>query len=118
MDRATKIPDLMTVQQEVSRVRGEIERLKGRMRFLSNRVDLATIQAEVSQKPKKQSGGFWDFDRTIGRIQAAFLNTVREILGAMEGMAAFAASILPVVLLGAVGWGVVRRSIRRADRPV
>ena len=118
MDRATKIPDLMTVQQEVSRVRGEIERLKGRMRFLANRVDLATVQAEVSQKPKKRSGGFWDFDGTIGRIQAAFLNSVREILGAIEGMAAFAAAILPLVLLGALGWGLLRRTIRRADRPV
>lgn len=118
MDRATKIPDLMTVQQEVSRVRGEIERLKGRMRFLSNRVDLATIQAEVSQKPKKQSGGLWDFDRTIGRIQAAFLNSVREIFEGIEGIAAFAAAVLPVVLLGALGWGVLRRTIRRADRPV
>ena len=118
MDRATKIPDLMAVQQEVSRVRGEIERLKGRMRFLANRVDLATIQAEVSQKPKKRSGGFWDFDRTIGRIQAAFLNTVRDIFGAVEGLVTFAAAVLPVALLGALGWGVVRRSIRRADRPV
>jgi hypothetical protein len=118
MDRATKIPDLMTVQQEVSRVRGEIERLKGRMRFLSNRVDLATIQAEVSQKPKKQSGGFWDFDHTIGRIQTAFLNTVHEMLEAVEGIAAFAASILPLGLLAALGWGALRRTIRRADRSV
>ena len=118
MDRATKIPDLMAVQQEVSRVRGEIERLKGRMRFTSNRVDLATIQAEVSQKPKKRSGGFWDFDQTIGRIQAAFLNTVRDILGAIEGLVTFAAAVLPVALLGALGWGMARRSIRRADRPV
>ncbi len=118
MDRATKIPDLMAVQQEVSRVRGEIERFKGRMRFLSNRVDLATIQAEVSQKPKKRSGGFWDFDHTIGRIQAAFLNTVHEMLEAVEGVAAFAASVLPLALVAALGWGVLRRTIRRADRPV
>jgi hypothetical protein len=116
MDRAVKIPDLMAIQQEVSRVRGEIERLKGRLRFLTNRVDLATIQADVSQKPKKQSGGFWDFDRTITRIQAAFLNTVREILGAVEGITAFAAAILPLVLLGMLGWGLFRRSSRRADR--
>jgi len=102
----------------VSRVRGEIERLKGRMRFFSNRVDLATIQAEVSQKPKKQSGGFWDLDRTISRMQAAFLSTVRGILEGIEGIAAFAAAILPLALLAALGWGVLRRTIRRADRPV
>jgi len=116
MDRATKIPDLMAIENEVARVRGEIERLTGRLRFLANRVDLATIQAEVSQKPKKAPGGFWDFNRTIARIQAAFLNTVRELLAVAEGLVAFGAAVLPLVLLGALGWGLVRRSLRRADR--
>jgi len=115
MDRATKIADLMAVQNEVTRVRGEIERLTGRLRFLTNRVDLATIQAEVSQKPKK-TRGFWDFDQTIARIQAAFLNTVRELLGVAEGVAAFAAAVLPLIVLGALAWGLLRRSQRRADR--
>lgn len=118
MDRATKIPDLMAIENEVARVRGEIERLTGRLRFLANKVDLATIQSEVSQKPKKQPGGFWDFDQTIARIQAAFLNTLRQILGALEGLAAFGAAVLPLVLLGGLGWIVIRRSLRREDRTV
>jgi len=113
---AIKIPDLMAIENEVARVRGEIERFTGRLRFLANRVDLATIQAEVSQKPKKAPGGFWDFNRTIARIQAAFLNTVRELLAVAEGLVAFGAAVLPLVLLGALGWGLVRRSLRRADR--
>jgi hypothetical protein len=116
MDRATKIPDLMAIENEIARVRGEIERLTGRLRFLANRVDLATIQAEVREKPKKAPGGFWDFDRTIARIQAAFLNTVQGLLGMVEGLVAFAAAVLPLVILGAVAWGLLRRSLRRADR--
>ncbi len=115
MDRATKIPDLMAIEQEVARVRGEIERLTGRLRYLSNRVDLATVQVEVSQKSKKKTGGFWDFDQTITRIQAAFLNTVRQILNVTEGLVAFAAALLPIALLGALGWTFLRRMIRRPD---
>jgi hypothetical protein len=116
MDRATRIPDLMAIENEVARVRGEIERLTGRLRYLANRVELATIQAEVRQKPRKGPGGFWDFDQTIARIQAAFLNTVRELLGITEGLVAFAAAVLPLVVLGAVAWGLLRRSQRRAGR--
>lgn len=116
MDRATRIPDLMAIENEVARVRGEIERLTGRLRYLANRVELATIQAEVRQKPRKGPGGFWDFDQTIARIQAAFLNTVREMLGVAEGLAAFAAAVLPLVVLGAIAWGLLRRSQRRAGR--
>jgi hypothetical protein len=116
MDRATKIPDLMAIENEVSRVRGEIERLTGRLRFLSNKVDLATIQAEVSQKPKKVPGGFWNFERTIARIESAFLHTVRQILGATEGVLTLAASLLPLVLVAALAWLVLRRSVRRTRR--
>ncbi|MGH2406152.1 MAG: DUF4349 domain-containing protein [bacterium] len=118
MDRAGKIPDLMAIEQEVARVRGEIERLTGRLRYLANRVDLATVQAEVSQKPKKKSGGFWDFDQTLTRIQTAFLNTVRQLLGAAEGLAAFTAALLPIALLGGLGWVFLRRAMRRPDRVI
>ncbi len=118
MDKATKIPDLMAIEQEVARVRGEIERLTGRMRFLSSKVEMATIQAEVSQKPKKAPGGFWDIDRSIARIQHAFVATVVQMLTVVEGLTAFAAALLPLALLGLLGWIVVRRSLRRADRPV
>jgi Domain of unknown function (DUF4349)/Putative zinc-finger len=118
MDRATKIPDLMAIENEVSRVRGEIERLTGRLRFLSNKVDLATIQAEVSQKSKKAPGGFWNFERTTARIQAAFLNTVRQILGATEGVLTLAASLLPLALVAALAWLGIRRSMRRTNRAV
>lgn len=118
MDRATKIPDLLAIESEVTRVRGEVERLTGRLRFLANKVDLATVTAEVSQKPEKTPGGLWDFDRTLARIEAAFLNTVRQMLGALEVLAAFAAAILPLALLGGLGWMAIRRSVRRAGREV
>jgi hypothetical protein len=87
------------------------------MRFLSSKVEMATVQADVSQKPKKAPGGFWDIDRSIARIQHAFLNTVRQLLEAAEGLTAFAAGLLPLALLGLLGWIVVRRSVRLMDRP-
>lgn len=115
MDRATKIPDLLAIEGEVARVRGEIERLTGRLRFLANKVDLATVQAEVSQKPKKP-GGFWDFERAMERVKAAFLNTVQQMLGAAEALAALAGALLPVALLVVLVWWLLRRGRHRADR--
>lgn len=118
MERATKIPDLLTIANEVARVRGEIERLTGRLRFLANKVELATVQVEVSQKPKQQPGGFWDVGRMLARMQEAFLNTLRQLLAAVEALAAFGAGVLPVVVLGGLVWMVLRRSLRREDRPI
>ncbi len=114
-DRATKIPDLLAIEGEVARVRGEIERLTGRLRFLANKVELATVQAELREKPKKSQGGFWDFTRTLERVKAALLNTVRQMLGAAEWLVALAAALLPVAALAAVLWWLLRRGFRRAS---
>ncbi|MDQ7858303.1 MAG: DUF4349 domain-containing protein [Armatimonadota bacterium] len=114
MDRATKIADLMAIENEVTRVRGEIERLTGRHRVLANRVELATVHVELSEKPKAVPGGFWDAGRAIAQIQGAFLATVRQVLDVGAAAAAFAAGLLPLALLGGAAWAIVRRVTGRA----
>lgn len=109
MDRATKVSDLLAIEQELARVRGEIESLTGRLRVLGNQVELATVEVNLRQKPEKVSGGFWDIGATIDRIGAAFLNTVRQILSAVEGAAVVLSALAPVALLAVVGWLAIRR---------
>jgi hypothetical protein len=43
MQKATRIEDVMSVQRELTNIRGQIERLEGRRRVLENKSDLATI---------------------------------------------------------------------------
>ncbi|HEY3248441.1 MAG TPA: DUF4349 domain-containing protein, partial [bacterium] len=50
MDRATKVSDLLAIEEQLARVRGEIEQLTGRMRFLERSADLATVAVAVKQK--------------------------------------------------------------------
>lgn len=50
MDRATRIEDIITLQRELTNVRGEIERRQGRMKFLSRRSEMSTIT--VSLRPE------------------------------------------------------------------
>lgn len=109
MDRATKVSDLLAIEQELARVRGEIEGLTGRLRMLGNRVELATIDVELRQKPAKTSGGFWDVGATLDRIQAAFLNTVRQVLAVLEGAIVVVSALTPVLILGAAVWLLLRR---------
>ena len=113
MDRAVKVSDLLAIEQEVARVRGEIERLTGRLRFIDHRVELATIEATVQEKAKKTSVAFWDVQASVRRIQAAFLATLRTILSAIEKTVVLITALVPVLLLVAAAWLVIRR-IRRA----
>lgn len=109
MDRATKVSELLAIEQELARVRGEIEQLTGRVRVLTNQVDLATIEAGVRQKAKKTSGALWDFTATLERIQAAFVASIRQVLAVVEKIVVLAAALLPVALLAVGGWLVMRR---------
>jgi hypothetical protein len=109
MDRATKVSDLLAIEQELARVRGEIEGLTGRLRVLGNQVELATIEVALRQKPEKISTGFWDIGATIDRVRGAFLNTVRQIFQVVEGAAVVISALVPVAALAVVAWLLLRR---------
>ncbi|HLE76825.1 MAG TPA: DUF4349 domain-containing protein [bacterium] len=107
MDRATKVSDLLAIEEQLARVRGEIEQLTGRLRFLERSADLASIAVMVRQKVKTTSG-VWDFSGTIGKMRAAFLATVRQILSGVEWLGVTASALAPVLLLAAGFWLVIR----------
>ncbi|MDQ7849837.1 MAG: DUF4349 domain-containing protein [Armatimonadota bacterium] len=113
MERATRVADLLAIEQELSRVRGEIERLSGRLRFLAHRVELAALEVRLRQKPRGSSGIFWDFTASWRRMREAFLGTIRQLLAAAERLVVTLSALAPVLLVGLAGRGVVRRYQRR-----
>jgi hypothetical protein len=110
MDRATKVQDLLAVEQELSRVRGQIEQITGRLRYLAHNVDMASITVVLSEHPKKGHAGFWDLDGTLAKMQGAFLATVEQIFAAAERVLVLASTLLPLGALAGVAWAVFRRT--------
>jgi len=110
MDRATKIPDLLAVEQELSRVRGQIEQISGRLRYLAHNVDMAGITVALSEHPKKTHAGLWDFGGTLAKMQGAFLATVQQIFAVAERVLVLASTLLPVGALAGVAWAMLRRT--------
>lgn len=59
MNRAKRIPDIVTVTNELSRVRGEIEEAQGRLSYLKSAAAMSTINLVLGekQKPKPRQHG-------------------------------------------------------------
>jgi hypothetical protein len=117
MAKATRIPDVLEVQAQLTSVREEIERLTAQKQALEERAALATLVVSFSPPPvvavtQVQEG--WDPAAEVDRATAT-------LVGLGQGLASAAIwvgiVVLPLLLLvaagAAVAWVVARRARRR-----
>ncbi|HEU4525402.1 MAG TPA: DUF4349 domain-containing protein [Gemmatimonadales bacterium] len=105
--RTGKLQDVLSVEQELARVREEIERIEGRLRYLKSSAQLSTLSVSLHEPmPIVATQG-------RGPIAEAFREAWRNFVGVL---AASIASLGYLIPLGALGWGVVALA-RRWSRP-
>lgn len=108
MGKAQKVQDLLSLESELSRVRGEIERATGRLRFLKSRTDLATIQVALVRAPfAAPADGFWS--RVVEQVKQALADGWSTAFAVVLGAAVLAAQLSPLALVALAGWLVYRR---------
>jgi hypothetical protein len=117
MDRATQVADILTIQRELTNVRGQIERAQGRMKFLSRKSDMSTINIslipEAKSKKKPQPG--WD---PLGALRDALGGSADMYKGLAVGLIYFFVYTLPLwIIVALVIWFIRRRTGRRPPTP-
>lgn len=107
--RTGKLEDVLAVERELARVREEIERYEGRLRFLSSRVATSTVVATVHEKMPVIAGqpGTNIF---VNAFVNMWRNFVRVIAAGIESLGV----VIPMAVLGWIGWMGVRRWRRAA----
>ena len=107
--RTGKLEDVLAVERELARVREEIERYEGRLRFLSSRVATSTVVATVHEKMPVIAGqpGTNVF---VNAFVNMWRNFVRVIAAGIESLGV----VIPMAVLGWIGWMGVRRWRRAA----
>jgi len=122
MEKATKIPDVLAVQEQLTGVRQQIEELTAQKQTLENQAALATLTVNFTPPPAvavTQVREGWDPAREIDQAAAALVGLGQGLAGAGIWLLIVGVPILLVVgLLALIALIVVRRLRRAAPPPV
>lgn len=109
-----RLQDILTVEHELSRVRGEIEELQGRLRVLSNLTTLSTITVAIHETKEFVPPKPTTFGQQIAR---SFHESIVALQQVLEALILFLVSLIPwFVVVGPIGfviWLVARRGKRQ-----
>jgi hypothetical protein len=110
--RTGKLSDVLTVEQELARVRQEAERYEARMRWLERRATLSSLDVSIHEKLP-----LIDSPRGRGPILEAFAEAWERMVGVVAWLIALLGILIPLGALGLLGAIVVRRFPRRGTPP-
>ena len=121
MDRAQRIEDVLSLQRELTNVRGQIERIQGRKNFLQRKTDMATVAVSLRLPPSPDTvvtgTKGWDPLAEAQRGWQASLNVLRGVASVAIVVAAFSWWLLPILALGAFLWRSRRHSAPHPATP-
>jgi hypothetical protein len=110
--RTGKLSDVLTVEQELARVRQEAERYEARIRWLERRATLSSLDITIHEKLP-----LIDSPSGRGPIAEAFAEAWTRMVGFVAGFIALLGILVPLGVLVLVGAVVVRRIIRGGTPP-
>lgn len=109
MKQSTTVEDIIKVQEQIDQVQTQLDQLNGRLNYLNNRIDLATITVYL-QEPEPVGGQTGhDFVATLNEGIAGFFGMVDAII-------IFLLTILPLIIVGAIGYGIYRWKKSKSPR--
>lgn len=101
MKKAVKVSDVIEIQQQIDRVQTELNRLEGRLKYLNSRIDMSTITVNL-QEPEPLGGESGN----------SFISAINEgidgFFGMIEGIIILFLTVLPLIIIGAAGYGIYR----------
>ena len=117
MAKATRTEDILTIQREITNVRGQIDRLQGRANYLDRRAALSTISlhletpvATTTPTPPEVAG--WRFTTVVANAWASSLQLLQGIGTVVITLVVFFWWFFPLAALAFFGF----RSLRRRGR--
>jgi hypothetical protein len=109
LSNSAGIGDLLNVEGQLTTREGQVDALAGELAALRAQVDMATVTLDIDPTPKASAAGAPTeqpgFRRGLRAGASAFAGTARVL----ENVVGLVLPFLPVVVLAALAWWVVRR---------
>lgn len=113
MKNVKKMQDIITIEEQLGRIRGEIEQVTGRMKFLNNQVSLSTINITYSEPvPSVKKVIDWDVSRSASGAWNALTAIGRAIVTAVIWILIV---FIPIGLVLFVIYKIIRRVMRKKN---
>jgi hypothetical protein len=111
MDQATSISDTLRIQSQLQQVQFRIEQIRGALRVLRDQTSYGTIELGV-----REVGAPASTPKTTGApsLARAWQLSWAGFLGVISAVVVGLGYLVPLTVLGLVGWAVSRRAIRLA----
>jgi hypothetical protein len=110
MEKAETVEDILKIQVEIGNAQTELDRIEGRLRYLNNRVDLASLTVFL-QEPAPLGG-------ETGHDFVSVINSgIEGFLGMIDALIIAFFTFLPLIILAGIGYGVYRWRKGRKTTP-
>lgn len=114
---AKKVNDILSVETELSRVRGEIETATGRMKYLDNRIALSTITISLYEKRSvtETAPKLWSITETAKNAFRSLLGTFKALISVAIWIAVYLPIIIIVILLIVIFRRIRAKKTKKGD---
>jgi hypothetical protein len=112
MAKATTTAESISVQRELEQVQLQIDQITGQLRYLNNQVAISTIKVDVHE-PGAAPTDEQPSDIQNPSLGRAFARGVQGLLSVIGAILIGLGWLIPLLVLGAIGYGVFRLVRRR-----
>lgn len=103
LKKATRVGEILEIEQQISYLRSEIESTEGRLRYMNDRIDFSTLTVTFYKKSDTRKTGFGEL------FAKGFMNGINALIWFFVGLV----NIWPFILIVLVTIWLIRRHIRR-----
>jgi hypothetical protein len=98
LKKAESVEDMVTVQRELSQVRGEIERIEGRMKYIDRTSDMSYIEINIREN-QTIAQKKWNPSETLIAAANGFITFLKVLVNVIIWVAIFCPVWIPILVI-------------------